>query len=1092
MEKLLESGTEIIVKNAEGDPDTTATIIHQNCIDYEPKVSVIIPVYNTEEYLRECLDSVVNQTLKEIEIICVDDGSTDSSLEILKEYAQKDNRFTIITQENLHAGVARNAGLAVAKGEYVSFLDSDDFFKENMLKTLFENSINNNCEIGICSGEKLLYPDKIIQEMPWLQKKDTEQIIMPNEEEDLFNLTSPNCWNKIFKKSFIDKYNVRFQNLLNCNDVFFVGLTLGLSNKIYLTPEKFVIYKYGTNAQITQKIHKSPLSILKALELLEKKLKQYNKNKKIIFSLKKESINHFIYALKNCKSDNIGKIIEKFQNFYCKSDRKIMLEKMKISMTIPIVFAINQNFAKYFSVTLESVIKNIKNNYFYKIYVFYDELNKNTIKLFSKYNSKSVNIEFININKYIEKLNLYSRAHYSKEMYYRILIPEILSKYTKVIYLDSDLIVKSDISDLYKIELGKNLIGGVSNFCNYGMCKYVEKLGLEPPKYINSGVLLFNIKECIRFEFKTKALSLLDDYTNLACPDQDIINMVCKNKIKILDDTWNFMWQHLFYEEMGWTPLHESYQKRYLKQKENFNIIHYTSFKKPWNSEKNKYSDIWWEYASNSPYYKNSFIENIFSIKVDPIKNQHKIITILGLKLKIRKKDYGVSSFIENIFSIKNEHIRKQHKIITIFGLKLKIKRKEYGDYSFIERIFSVTNQESKNNKWYKVVRILGIKLSFKNKDLTNVRRLERLEQRINQVCNSQEHQFKQMSNKLSSTTQNIDKQIKETNSNLENKIKSLEMVLLDQQSTQAKILDEKFNKIYNQIRIKKENKALNFKSMQEVTDLIRNNVKILPEDIDLVVGIPRSGIIPAYLIALFLNKNACSLNEFVNNMLPQKGERPINEVANDNRKKHVLIVDDSIYNGTALSKAKEQLKNIDTSIYDISYCAIFAREESKDKVDYYFEIVNPPRMFQWNYLNHANAAVSCYDIDGVLCVDPTPEQNDDGEKYIDFILNAKPLFIPSYEINSLVTSRLEKYRPQTEEWLKKHNIKYKNLYMLDLETAEERRKLGCHAEFKAKIYQEKDDCNFFIESEREQAKKIAEITGKQVICVTADEYFGG
>lgn len=118
--KAQKSERVISVKNAEGDPDTTATILVQNKINYTPKVSVIIPVYNVEQYLRECLDSVINQTLREIEIICVDDGSTDSSLEILKEYAQKDNRFTIITQENLHAGVARNAGLAVAKGEYLS------------------------------------------------------------------------------------------------------------------------------------------------------------------------------------------------------------------------------------------------------------------------------------------------------------------------------------------------------------------------------------------------------------------------------------------------------------------------------------------------------------------------------------------------------------------------------------------------------------------------------------------------------------------------------------------------------------------------------------------------------------------------------------------------------------------------------------------------------------------------------------------------------------------------------------------------------------------------------------------------------------
>lgn len=89
----------ITVQNAEGEPETQAKILIQNKINYSPKVSVIMPVYNVEEYLRECLDSVVNQTLKEIEIICVDDGSTDNSLEILKEYAKKDNRITVITQK---------------------------------------------------------------------------------------------------------------------------------------------------------------------------------------------------------------------------------------------------------------------------------------------------------------------------------------------------------------------------------------------------------------------------------------------------------------------------------------------------------------------------------------------------------------------------------------------------------------------------------------------------------------------------------------------------------------------------------------------------------------------------------------------------------------------------------------------------------------------------------------------------------------------------------------------------------------------------------------------------------------------------------
>ena len=103
------------------------------------KVSVIIPVYNVEKYLRQNLESVANQTLKDIEIICVDDGSTDSSFEIVKEFAEKDSRFIAVSQENGGAGAARNNGLRRAKGKYLSFLDSDDFFDEKIGQFLKEN-----------------------------------------------------------------------------------------------------------------------------------------------------------------------------------------------------------------------------------------------------------------------------------------------------------------------------------------------------------------------------------------------------------------------------------------------------------------------------------------------------------------------------------------------------------------------------------------------------------------------------------------------------------------------------------------------------------------------------------------------------------------------------------------------------------------------------------------------------------------------------------------------------------------------------------------------------------------------------------------
>jgi glycosyltransferase involved in cell wall biosynthesis len=108
-----------------------------------PKVSIVIPVYNVEKYLRQCLDSVVNQTLKDIEIICVNDGSTDNSLQILEEYANKDDRIKIINKDNGGLSSARNAGLEIATGVYIGFVDSDDYIEIETYNEAYKLTSNN-------------------------------------------------------------------------------------------------------------------------------------------------------------------------------------------------------------------------------------------------------------------------------------------------------------------------------------------------------------------------------------------------------------------------------------------------------------------------------------------------------------------------------------------------------------------------------------------------------------------------------------------------------------------------------------------------------------------------------------------------------------------------------------------------------------------------------------------------------------------------------------------------------------------------------------------------------------------------------------
>lgn len=271
----------------------------------------------------------------------------------------------------------------------------------------------------------------------------------------------------------------------------------------------------------------------------------------------------------------------------------------------------------------------------------------------------------------------------------------------------------------------------------------------------------------------------------------------------------------------------------------------------------------------------------------------------------------------------------------------------------------------------------------------------------------------------------------------------------------------------------------MNYRTVSDMNQLILKRLYILPRDFDLIVGIPRSGMLPANLLALYLNLPYTDLDSFVNGHIYKAGER--GQFFDIKQFKKILVVDDSIASGSALLKCKEQLSPF-VDFFKIQYAVIYAVPGKDNHVDYVFDRVPLPRYFQWNILNHTLLNKACVDIDGVLCVDPTPEQNDDGERYIDFILHAPPLFVPRVKIGTLVTSRLEKYRKETETWLALNNVRYDKLIMLDLPNKEARMRANCHASHKAKEYKSIQYI-LFIESSLSQAKEINFITGKPVLC---------
>lgn len=283
---------------------------------------------------------------------------------------------------------------------------------------------------------------------------------------------------------------------------------------------------------------------------------------------------------------------------------------------------------------------------------------------------------------------------------------------------------------------------------------------------------------------------------------------------------------------------------------------------------------------------------------------------------------------------------------------------------------------------------------------------------------------------------------------------------------------------------------SLNYKTYQDLLLVLKNNINKIPTNIDLIVGIPRSGMIPAYMLGLMLSKQVCSLYEFLNEDFKTNTTMRVKFISEI---KNILIVDDSILSGNASKRTKDLIKEYNlNNKYTIKYMAIYYKNDDYKKfIDIALEKVASPRLFQWNYLNHCFLQDAAFDIDGVLCRDPLPQENDDGSKYRHFLLNAEPLFIPQYKIPYIITSRLEKYRPETEQWLHTNRVNYDNLIMLSGYTAEERRRLNLHAKFKAEQYLKLIDIQLFIESDKKQAEEISKLTNKLCFCASTDELFG-
>ena len=697
------------------------------------KTSVIVPVYNVEQYLPKCLDSLINQTLKDIEIICINDESPDNCDKILEEYAKKDSRIVVLNEKNSGQGSARNRGLEIAKGKYIQFLDSDDFYEPTCCEEMY-NLMEKHQDIDVaCFDTNIIYD-------AYEDKKDSDANyfkmhfigktkVKPSMAHQLVDV---NCWNKIFKKSFIDNNNLRFPEKLHYEDVGFFWFWITRANYIYFYNKKLTNYLRRRGSflgEIYEKSSKSIFDAFKVNELIYDDLIKNNKWNEYKYVYIKAYIlkirwlincfsddNYFDriklidicatflsqfnvsdFELDDSEQDCYNNIIKKNYykyNAYKKYD--INFVKPVYHNSINLVFSCDKNYVSYLAVTLSSIIDNSSLNNNYDIIILYQDIydyQKRFILSLCK-NHPNISIRFFDMSKYINDFNLdklFTVNHITISAYFRLFVGKIFSEYKKILYLDCDLVLTQDIARLFSMDINEYPIAAVPDVTisnslyttgfNQGAWNYFKKymqenLGFVSQKtYFNSGVMIIDIDKFNEIELDY--LIDLAKRNNKFFHDQNVLNAAFENNYYQLPAIWNFQWNIKFHSTNGCYK--SMLPNDILALYEDYDImpaiIHYTSHEKPWKNPHHTFANIWWEYARKTPFYE-IFLKDLNCNKmVAPVSasdiNKSLLLQILSYK-KDKRRYYRYKILSKITFGNMRKYYKQKRK-----GLKAYLKNIE-------------------------------------------------------------------------------------------------------------------------------------------------------------------------------------------------------------------------------------------------------------------------------------------------------------------------------------------------------------------------------------------------------------------------------
>ncbi len=327
------------------------------------KISVIVPVYNVDKYLYKCVSTILKQTLKEIEIICVNDGSTDSSLNILKDFKKEDERIIIIDKKNGGYGTACNKGLEAASGEYISIIESDDFIDEHMFENLYDIAVNNNADIVKSAyyeyKESKDEEEESVNKINWSMQYNMPNRVFTIDEYPQFLYFHPSIWSCIYKTSFIKNNNIKFVEPKGAGwaDNPFQVKTLCLADRICYTDRAYYYYRLtNDNSSSTVVNINNPFDRSREIHSFLEKNNINNEN--MLANLYKREFSYIDIVLSCITEDMFDYSYKKVKELISRMDKSIIYENNYVNDYERKLFCSAQNKEELYNHMMEVKQRN--------------------------------------------------------------------------------------------------------------------------------------------------------------------------------------------------------------------------------------------------------------------------------------------------------------------------------------------------------------------------------------------------------------------------------------------------------------------------------------------------------------------------------------------------------------------------------------------------------------------------------------------------------------------------------------------------------------------------------------------------------------